>query len=371
MRIKEKLNKKIALFVPTLSGGGAEKAMVNLAYGFLSAGLTVDFVIVKKAGPYINELPADLTIVELGVPHTSMALLALRNYIRRAKPDVVLSAMNYANVVALWAKKFSRIKTMSVISEHSTLSAATQAPPNLRTRLVLSTLMRISYPLADNIVAVSRGVADDLVKLCNMPEERIAVIPNPIRIDDILKKANEPIDHPWYRPGMSPVLLSVGRLHRTKDYPNLLQAFSLVRKNTNVRLIILGEGQERSHLLSLARQLNIAQDVDMPGFQKNPYNFMVQSKVFVLSSKFESFSNVLLEAIACGCPVVSTDCPHGPKEIFEMTGVGRLVPVAHPQLLADAMLEALRDGEKKKPDLELFRLEKIIKQYMKVCGLVT
>ncbi|GAI34763.1 unnamed protein product, partial [marine sediment metagenome] len=121
---------------------------------------------------------------------------------------------------------------------------------------------------------------------------------------------------------------------------------------------------------SLMRQLNIAQDVDMPGFQKNPYNFMALSKVFVLSSKFEGFSNVLLEAIACGCPVVSTDCPHGPKEIFEITGIGRLVPVAHPELLADAMLEALQEGEKKKPNLKAFCLKKILKQYMKVCGLL-
>jgi glycosyltransferase involved in cell wall biosynthesis len=299
-----------------------------------------------------------------------MALLPLRNYIRRAQPDVILSAMNYANVVALWAKRFSRVKTLLVVSEHSTFSAAMQAPPNLRTRLALPTLMRLSYPLADEIVAVSRGVADDLVKHCGIPKERISVIHNPIRFDDILEKANDPVDHPWYRPGMSPVLLSVGRLHRAKDYPNLLRAFSIVRKKANVRLIILGEGKERSHLNTLTRHLNIEQDVDMPGFQKNPYNFMASSKVFVLSSKFESFSNVLLEAIACGCPVVSTDCPHGPKEIFEMTGVGRLVPVAHPELLADAILEALQEGEKKQPNLKAFRLEKIVKQYMKVCGLL-
>jgi glycosyltransferase involved in cell wall biosynthesis len=370
MRIKEKLNGKIALFVPTLSGGGAEKVMVNLAYGFLHAGQRVDFVVVRKDGPYINELPADLNIVDLGARYTSMALLALRNYIRSSKPDVLLSAMNYANVVALWAKKISRVKTLSVITEHSTFSAAIQTPPNLRTRLALPTLMRLSYPLADEIVAVSRGVADDLVKHCGIPEERITVIHNPIRFDDILEKANDPVDHPWYRPGMSPVLLSVGRLHRAKDYPNLLRAFSIVRKKANVRLLILGEGEERSHLNALTRHLNIEQDVDMPGFQKNPYNFMASSKVFVLSSKFESFSNVLLEAIACGCPVVSTDCPHGPKEIFEMTGVGRLVPVAHPELLADAILEVLQDGEKKKPDLEAFRLEKIVKQYMEVCSLL-
>lgn len=370
MRMKEKLKKKIALFVPTLSGGGAEKVMVNLAYGFLHAGLRVDFVVVRKDGSYINELPDDLNIVDLGTRYTSMALLALRNYIRRVKPDIILSAMNYANVVALWAKRISRVKTLSVICEHSTFSAAMQEPPNLRTRLALPTLMRLSYPVADKIVTVSRGVADDLVKSLNIPNENITVIYNPIRFDNILEKSREPIDHPWYRSGNPPVLLSVGRLHRAKDYPNLLRAFSLVRKKANVRLIILGEGQERSHLNALIQHLNLEQEVDIPGFQKNPYNFMASSKVFVLSSKYESFSNVLLEAIACGCPVVSTDCPHGPKEILEKTGVGRLVPVGHPELLADTILEALRKGEKNKPDLKAFLFEKIIRQYMEVCGLL-
>ena len=348
MRKKIESKEIISLFVPTLSSGGAEKVMVNLAFGFLHAGKRIDLVVIKKDGPYIDALPSGLNVVDLGINHTSMALLALRDYIRRVKPAVILSAMNYANVIALWAKKFSRVKTLSVICEHSTFSAMIKDPPNLRSRLALPTLIRISYPLADKIVAVSKGLADDLVNNCSKLKGKITVIHNPIRFDDIFQKANEPLNHLWYRPSMPPVLLSVGRLHRVKDYPNLLQAFSLVRKKAEVRLIILGEGQERSYLKSLIRHLKIENDVDMLGFQKNPYNFMASSKVFVLSSKFESFSNVLLEAIACGCPVVSTDCPHGPKEIMEMTGVGRLVPVGNAELLADAILEKFAGDMKPK-----------------------
>jgi glycosyltransferase involved in cell wall biosynthesis len=369
MRIDKKLKKRIALFVPTLGGGGAEKVMVNLAYGFLEAGHKVDLLLVKNEGPYFKELSSSLNIVDLRAQHTSLALFSLCRYLRRSNPDVMLSAMDYANVVALWAKRISRVRTLSVISEHSIFSVAAKKPPNIRTRLSLSILMRLSYPMADKIIAVSAGIAHDLARTFGISDEKITVIFNPIRFDNIAKKATEPIDHPWYRPGNPPVLLSVGRLHRGKDYPNLLRAFSLIRRKRNVRLIILGEGKERSQLKALTRKLNIDQDVDIPGFKDNPYNFMAFSRVFVLSSQFEGFSNVLLEAIACGCPVVSTDCPSGPKEIFDKTGVGRLVPVGRPELLAEAIIEALQHGEKRRPDLHEFSYEDIIKKYMRVCGL--
>ena len=243
MKIGDNLKKRIALFVPTLGGGGAEKVMVNIAHGFLEAGHTVDFVLAKKVGHYVNELPAGLNIVDLGAKHTSLTLISLSSYLRRVNPDVILSAMDYANIVSLWAKKISRAKTLSVISEHSILSRSLNKPPNFRSRLALPLLMRISYPMADKIVAVSGGIAKDISRSLNISKQKITVIYNPMRFDDILKKAREPIDHPWYHPGEPPVLLSVGRLHPCKDYPTLFQAFLLARKKVNIRLIILGEGE--------------------------------------------------------------------------------------------------------------------------------
>jgi len=360
---------RVALFVPTMSGGGAEKVMVDLTRGFFERRIDLDIVLVRKEGPYVNQLPPVVSLVNLRARHTSSGIFALIRYLRRHKPEVILSAMNYANVIVLVARALARMKTRIVVTEHSTFSFWIKDPPNLRTHLMLRTLMRITYPKADAIVAVSRGVADDLVHSIGIPREKIRVIYNPIRLDDILAKAKEPVDHPWFRSGEPAVILSVGRLHPHKDYPTLLRAFSLLRGKIKARLVILGEGKERPRLVSLAKELNIAEDVDMPGFVENPYKFMAMAKVFVLSSKIEGFPKVLQEAIACGCPVVATDCPSGPREIFEVTGVGRLVPVGDPDSMAKAILEAMEKGEKKEPNLHPFLLENVVKQYMEVCGL--
>ncbi len=343
--------------------------MVDLAHGFFDKGLDFDMVLVRKEGPYINQLPSEINLVDLQARHTSSAIFALSRYLRHFRPEVVLSAMNYANVIVLLARGLARVKTRIVVSEHNAFSFWIKNPPNLRTQLMLRGLMRITYPKADTIVAVSRGVADDLARSIGIPRKKLRVIYNPIRLDHILAKTNEAVDHPWFHSDEPPVILSVGRLHPQKDYPNLLQAFSLVRINVKARLVILGEGKERPRLVSLAKELNIAEDVDMPGFVENPYKYMALSKVFVLSSKFEGFGNVLLEAIACGCPVVATDCPSGPREILEVTGVGRLVPVGDPESMAKAILEAMEKGEKKEPNLRPFLLENVVKQYMEVCGL--
>lgn len=367
MEAKKNLKKRIGLFLPSLTGGGAEKVMLNLAQGFLTTGQEVDLILVKKEGPY--KIPSGVNVVSLHGKHTSLSIVALRRYLRHVRPDVILSAMNYANVVVLWARKLSKMRIPVIIAEHTTFSLAMKNPPNFRTRLILPILMRLIYPTADKIIAVSKGVAEDLAKSIGIPRERIKVIYNPIHLNDILSRMKEVADHPWFRSGEPPVILSVGRLHWTKDYPTLLRAFSFVRTKVRARLIILGDGEERPQLNFLARELDIAEDVDMPGFVKNPYKFMAASKVFVLSSRVEGFPNALLEAIACGCPVVATDCPSGPREILEVTGVGRLVPVGDPESMAKAILEAMEKGEKKEPNLRPFLLENVVKQYMEVCGL--
>jgi glycosyltransferase involved in cell wall biosynthesis len=170
---------------------------------------------------------------------------------------------------------------------------------------------------------------------------RINVIYNPVDCRRIAELAAQDLDHPWFQPGQPPVVLAAGRLHRQKDYPTLLQAFARLRRRKTSRLVIIGEGPERARLASLAAQLGISEEVQLPGFQTNPFAYMARAGVFALSSAWEGLSNVLIEALACGCPVVSTDCPHGPAEVLDSGKYGTLVPVADPAALAQALQATL------------------------------
>jgi glycosyltransferase involved in cell wall biosynthesis len=209
-------------------------------------------------------------------------------------------------------------------------------------------LARRSYLTADAIVTVSHGVADDLALHAGIPRERITTIYNPVVTPDLLDKAQAPLDHPWFTPGAPPVVLGVGRLHAQKDFPTLLKAFARVRAKQEARLMILGEGKnarkntvQRTALTALAAQLGVAADVALPGFVDNPFAYMARAAVFALSSAWEGLPGVLIQAMACGCPVVSTDCPSGPAEILENGEYGSLVPVGDDLSLANAILSTL------------------------------
>jgi glycosyltransferase involved in cell wall biosynthesis len=202
-------------------------------------------------------------------------------------------------------------------------------------------MMRRLYPKADRIVAVSQGVADDLISLLNLPHEKVTVIYNPIVTPELFEQAKQPVSCSWFEQNRLPVILAVGRLTKAKDYPTLFRAFSLVRQVRPAKLLVLGEGEERSNLERLAIELGIQNDVSMSGFVDNPFAFMAKASVFVLSSAWEGLPTVLIEALSCGCPVVATDCRSGPREILDNGRYGRLVPVGDHEALAKAILETL------------------------------
>jgi len=361
-------NNKIALFLPSLHVGGAERVLLNLARGFDERGLAVDLVVAKSEGEYLSHVPKGVRVFDLRASRILTSVPALAHYLRRERPAVMLSAIDHANIVALWARKLSAVPSRIVVSVHSTLTRATAHEPHVRGRLV-PRLAGWFYPWADAVVAVSRGVAEDLAASTGLSAERIKVIYNPVVTPELLKKAQESLDHPWFASGQPPVILAVGRLTAAKDYHTLIGAFALVRAERPVRLMILGEGEERCGLENLVRELKLEENVLLPGHIDNPYNYMAQAAVFALSSAWEGFGNVLVEAMAVGTPVVSTDCPSGPAEILEGGKWGRLVPAGNPAALADAITATIID----RPDdagldryLENFGLERISGEYLKV-----
>jgi glycosyltransferase involved in cell wall biosynthesis len=219
------------------------------------------------------------------------------------------------------------------------------------------------------VIAVSQGVAEDLARVLAPPRPPIVAIANPLPIAEIEEKARAPLAHPWLEPGAPPLLLAVGKLKLQKDYPTLLRAFARVRARRPARLLILGEGEQRRPLERLARELGVAQDVALPGFAENPWAWMARASLLALSSAWEGFSNVVAEALACGCPVVSTDCPSGPAEVLDHGAYGMLVPVGDDRALAEALLETLekpRDPERLRARASTFSVDTAVDRYLEV-----
>ena len=364
--------KKCSFFLPSLGGGGAERVIVSLARGFAGRGLKVDLVLAKAEGAYLSQIPPQVRVVDLGARRTLLSLPSLIHYLRQERPHAMLSTLSHANIIALWAKKLARVSTWLVVREANTVSVEATNAATLKGKLIPH-LIRIFYPWADAIVANSYRVAEDLMKLTRLPPDNIKVIYNPVVTPELFVKAEEPLDHPWFGPGEPPVILGVGRLTKQKDFPTLIRAFALVRKERPARLMILGEGEERPNLEALVRELGLEGEVALPGFVENPYKYMKRAAVFVLSSRWEGLPNALIEALAVGTPVVATDCPGGSKEILEGGKWGRLVPVGDVEALADAIVDILSNselhGETTEQILQRFDLDYIITKYLKVMRL--
>lgn len=333
----------IALYIPSLRGGGAERVMVILANGLADRGYKVDLVVAQAAGPYRSEVSAAVRIIDLGAKRVSTSLPGLIRYLRRSSPRAMLSAVSHANVIAVIAKIIARSNVRLIVSEHNNLSQSRTSINSIAGRVVIA-LMSWAYRKANGVVAVSNGVADDLAKTLPFPRSSIDVVYNPVVTPGLLERAAEPLSHPWLAAGEPPVILGVGRLTHQKDFSTLIRAFAVVRRNIQCRLVILGEGELRERLQMLAKELDVESDTLLRGFESNPFAWMKNSSLFVLSSAWEGLPTVLIEALACGAKVVSTDCPSGPSEILENGKWGSIVPVGNVVRLAGAIEEALRRG---------------------------
>lgn len=357
----------IVLFLPSLGGGGAERVMLDLASGLVAAGLKVQLLLATSVRSGLIDIPDGLEVVHLGARRVATSLIALFFHLRRNRPRAVLSTLEHSNVAMLLVTRFLP-EIRVCVREANTLSRDL-LPDSMGNRILLI-FMQLLYPHADTVIAVSHGVANELKRQLAVPETKLEVISNPVITERILAGSREKFDHQWFGAGEPPVLVAAGRLTPQKDFPTLLRAFARVRLRTPCRLIILGEGELRAELQALAVELQVVQDVEFPGFVTNPFPYMVQADVFVLSSAWEGLPNVLIQAIALGTPVVSTDCPSGPSEIVEDGRYGRLVPVADDYLMSEAILEMLKQ-ERSTPSeqwCDRYRQAGVTRRYLRALG---
>jgi glycosyltransferase involved in cell wall biosynthesis len=357
---------RLAFFLPGLYDGGAERIMLNLADGVASRGYPVDLVLARAEGPFMEEVPDSVRLIDLKASRVLTSTPALAHYLRQERPIALLSIL-YANIVALWARCFAGIPVRVILGEHNTLSSVSKGEDDPRMHF-FPRLAKWFYPWADGIIAVSGGVADDLAQLIKIPRERIQVIYNPIVTPELFDKSKALLVHPWFKSGEPPVLLAVGRLTVQKAFDVLIRAFAQVRKDHRVRLLILGEGEERTALEAMIREYDMEEDICMPGFILNPYPYMAHAAAFVLSSRWEGLPTVLVEAMALGAPIISTDCPSGPREILLDGKYGQLVPVNDPFTLAAAIVKSLQTNELRPPQesWKAFELECVVDQYIHI-----
>jgi glycosyltransferase involved in cell wall biosynthesis len=311
-----------------------------LAKDLARRGWSVDLVVADATGPLLPEVSPQVRLVGLGAHRVTTSVVPFARYLRRWRPDAVLTAMTHANLTAIVAVALAVIRTRLVVTEHQHLSTSLAGPTRRRERL-FPRLIRTLYPRATEVVAVSEGVADDLARRTGLPRSSVRVEKIPIRIEELRTLGVAPPRHPWFGAGEPPVVLGVGRLTRQKDFRTLVRAFRQVRNERRARLMLLGEGEERPMLEALLAELDLTEDVQMMGFVPNPYPYFGAADLFVLSSLWEGLPTVLLEAMVFGLPIVSTDCPSGPEEILEGGRCGALVPTEDPPALARAMAAAL------------------------------
>lgn len=361
--------KHVAVLLNDLALGGAERVMITLCNALAARGIRCELLLSKKEGPLLGELSdaVEITLLPtLGRRHwmpavaklgrSSPALLsyllaksppgfvrrlpALRDYLRKEQPDALLSTLTGNNLLTVWAGALAKVPTRMVLRIATTLSAdfagdKRASPP------ASPALLRQWYPQAHKIVCVSEGVKEDLEGFVGEPLAKLETIYNPLDLERIARLSKAPVTHPWLQDGGPDCIVALGRLEPAKDYATLLRAFARLNRERPARLIILGEGSQRDMLTALASELGVAARVDLHGDVANPFPFLARADLYVLSSAYEGCPNALMEAMACGCRMVSTDCPSGPRELLRDGEIGPLAPVGDAEGLAAAMASAL------------------------------
>ena len=364
---------RILFLIRNLQGGGAERSFLNILTNLDRQRFELHLVLWRHTGAYLDAIPADVPLHIFPASRSFVFtrhiqnIRALASVIESVQPDVLLSFLDGSNVLSLETKLVKKPDCAFVISQRNNLSVSFERRYEYRgyRRWLKMAYVRWLYPKADHIISLSHGVKTDLVENFGMPSNKITPIHNPIDIQTIIEKSTEPNSYPWDRQA-NRVVIAVGRLHEQKGYFDLIEAFSRLEMDQPVKLVILGEGELRGQLDDLIASKGLQNDIWMPGFIDNPWAYMRDADVFVLSSHWEGFGNVIVEAMACGTPVLATDCDYGPREIIHDGVDGILVPVGDVARLADEISTLLYDegkrlrlcdaGKKRASDFESSRI---------------
>ncbi|MBI5099771.1 MAG: glycosyltransferase [Nitrospirae bacterium] len=366
---------KVFFFISSIDGGGAERVMVDIICHIDKSRIEPVLVLLYSTenSPYREYLPQDIRVIITkrksdSLPEKIKQFIAFVRIVRRERPRSILSMLTHNNIMAILTGMLFKIKVFAC--EHSTLGEVIKTKDGKKMLGVpTSILVKALYKFASKVIAVSEGIKANLIEEFKISPEKIEVIYNPVDIDRIIKLSSMPAKN-FFIENNAPLIIAMGRLTRIKGFDVLIKAFSRVVKEMDAQLIILGEGSERGSLKRLTVELGLTEKILLPGFQKNPYPFLSGADIFVLSSRYEGLPMAILEAMACGLPVIATDCKSGPREILQNGRCGLLVPVEDEAALAEGILKLLRDsalrekfatlGKKRTMD---FSADKIVRRY--------
>ena len=350
--------------------GGVEKMAVNLMQGFLDLNLQVNLYRIKAKGRFVKNIPTDVKITQLPFKHTFLNIPYMIKIFKKHKIESLLVMKERAGIMALIAKLISRTHTKIFIrfGTHIRRSLLEKDKPKPYIALRLFLLKKL-LPYSNGIIGVSKGVVEDIVSFCPDMQNKWYVIKNPTITNEIFELSEKKIDHKWLTPKNKPVIMGMGRLTYQKDFETLIKAFFYVNKRLDSRLLILGEGELKKQLEELSINLGIREKIDFLGFKNNPYPYLKKADLFVLSSRWEGSPNALVEALALGTPVVSTDCESGPREILKNGELGPLVPIGNPIEMSKKMIEILQnppDKDKLIAGVKEFHYLTSAKNYLKL-----
>lgn len=369
--MKQSERHRVVFFRPELTQGGADRVTITLLQQFSRAKYDVQLCLLRKAGPLLDEVPADVKIHELKARSLWSAVGPLRRVLRTVRPDVLFSTCSGANVPASIAHVQEPGDRALVLSERNVVI---RHPFNFQ-RVAMPFLKRVLYQNADFVTAVSDGVREDLEHLIRVPRERAVTIGNPVVSTEMHRLAAQPPNHQWFESKDLKVIVNMARLVPQKGQSLLLRAFARVHDgDPSTRLVILGEGPERENLEKLVLSLGLEGAVDLLGFHKNPYRYLSRASVFVLSSWNEGLPGSLIQAMAMGTPAISTDCHAGPSEIIDQPGVnGFLFPVGDEDELVRLLRKVLSDdmlrqtvGDAGKETVRRYTLSEVLRNYEKI-----